>query len=161
MITELYPRINLGCGRFPLEGYTNIDEQAEEADLLCDAWELEPPTPAAEVRMDHFLEHVSWRRVPELLQRAHGWLRPGGLLVVEVPDMTAILERGTSGDWQRYIYGSQQHEGEYHRSGFTALTLKLAIERAGFVEVEVFPLISTFQTRPGMPCLKATGRRAA
>ena len=155
------PKINLGCGRYPLEGYTNVDAMAEEADLLCDAWFLEPPSPVAEVRMDHFLEHVAWGQVPYLLKRVRRWLRPGGLVVVEVPDMAAIFERGTVGDWQRYVYGSQQHEGEYHRSGWTALTLKLAIERAGFVEVKVWPLISTFHTRPGMPCLKATGRRAS
>jgi len=148
------PKLNLGSGKYPLPGYYNIDAH-EPADTTADVWTVDIHE-AAEVRMDHFLEHIPWTQTHALLTRVHGWLIEGGLLRVEVPDMAAIFERGTGGDWLRYVYGSQQHEGEFHRAGFTAVSLYTALDEAGFTDVDVKSIISTFRTRQGMPCLVAT-----
>ena len=149
-------RVNLGSGKYPLPGYTNVDEH-EEADYNLSVWDF-TATNLEEVRMDHFLEHIPWTQTHALLVMVNGWLIEGGLLRVEVPDMAAIFERGTGGDWLRYVYGSQQHEGEFHRAGFTAVSLYTALDEAGFTDVDVKSIISTFRTRQGMPCLVATAR---
>ena len=149
-------RLNIGCGKYPLDGYTNVDAH-EPADIEGNVWGLYFRD-VEEVRMDHFLEHIPWTQTHALLERVHGWLKPGGLIRVEVPDMEAIMAAGTQGDWIRYVYGSQQHEGEFHRAGFTIVSLFDALERAGFKDVNVVRFLSTFRTRPGMPCLKAEGR---
>ena len=147
-------RVNLGCGRFPLKDYCNLDAH-EEADLSLDFGEVDF-SGLEEVRMDHFLEHFSWRQTIPLLKRVHSWLVPGGLLRVEVPDMEAILDNWRSNDdWLRYLYGSQQHEGEYHKTGFTRATLLTAIHDAGFRDITVEKIVSDFKTRRGMPCLLA------
>ena len=148
-------RLNLGSGKYPLPGYINMDAH-EPADLEGDVWDRVFTIEFEEVRMDHFLEHIPWTQTHALLTRVHGWLIEGGLLRVEVPDMAAIFERGTGGDWLRYVYGSQQHEGEFHRAGFTAVSLYTALDEAGFTDVDVKSMISTFRTRQGMPCLVAT-----
>ena len=149
--------VNLGCGKFPLDGYINVDAH-EPSDVRGDIWQLNDFWELEEVRMDHFLEHIPWTQTHALLVKVHGWLIEGGLLRVEVPDMAAIFERGTGGDWLRYVYGSQQHEGEFHRAGFTAVSLYTALDEAGFTDVDVKSIISTFRTRQGMPCLVATAR---
>ena len=157
-VAEAY-RLNLGCGKYPLPGYVNVDLHEAAADFHEDVWDLSFfPGLIEEVRMDHFLEHIPWTQTHALLVKVHGWLIEGGLLRVEVPDMAAIFERGTGGDWLRYVYGSQQHEGEFHRAGFTAVSLYTALDEAGFTDVDVRPIISTFRTRQGMPCLVATAR---
>ena len=154
-ITTAIKRVNLGCGKYPLVGYLNVDAH-EPADYTCDIWDC-AFVDLDEVRMDHFLEHLPWTETHELLERVHSWLRPGGKVVVEVPDIETIMEQGTNGDWLRYLYGSQQHEGEFHRSGFSLVSLFGALEDAGFSRVSVERFFSTFRTRPGMPCLKAEG----
>jgi predicted SAM-dependent methyltransferase len=151
-------RVNLGCGQLRLAGYWNVDAFCGEADELADVFTLAEDhwLGLEEVRMDHMLEHVGFAAGDLLLRRCRGWLRQGGLLVVEVPDMTAILARGTADWWQAYIYGAQSHPGEFHLSGYTEDTLKWSLEHAGFTGVETQVFLSDNQNRPGMPCLKAT-----
>ena len=150
-------RVNLGSGRFPLRGYYNIDLH-EPAHYRGDVWEIDIEG-ASEVRMDHFLEHFSWRETVPLLDRVRSWLVPGGLLRIEVPDMETILDNWRSNDdWLRYLYGSQQHDGEYHKTGFTRATLLTAIHDAGFRDITIEKIVSNFQTRLGMPCLLAMAR---
>lgn len=149
--------INLGCGKFPLEGYVNVDAHEDCADLVADVWDLSFRDVGC-VRMDHFLEHFGWRETVPLLEAVRGWMQLGGVLEVEVPDMEAIMAGGTQGDWLRYVYGSQQHEGEHHRTGFTVISLFDAIEDAGYNRIRVERIVSDFSTRAGMPCLKATAR---
>lgn len=107
--------------------------------------------------MIHFLEHFSWHETRPLLQHVRSWMKRGGLLVVEVPNMERIMAHGTRGDWLRYVYGSQQHEGEYHRTGFSFESLPSAILSAGFRVrgVRMFP--SQHPSRRGMPCLECRG----
>lgn len=147
------PKVNLGCGKFPLEGYVNVDAH-ENAEVMGNVWELSFRD-IEEVRMDHFLEHFGWRETVPLLEHVRKWMMRGALLFVEVPDIERIMERGTHGDWLRYLYGSQQHEGEYHKTGFTVQSLSHALVRAHFVPRYVTSELSDFQTRRGMPVLKA------
>lgn len=148
-------RLNLGCGHTPLCGYVNIDAYASEADVHGDIRLLEYHD-VDEVLMSHVLEHISWREVPDLLKHVHGWMRPKGLLTVEVPDMGRILpDAMRNPDWIRYVWGSQEHEGECHRTGFTVHTLTKVLHDAGFVVREVQAFRSTYRTRVGMPCITA------
>jgi len=155
--TETF-RLNLGSGRYPFDGWTNIDSHCD-ADIQADFRELD----FAEVemiRMSHLLEHISWRETDTVLRLVRGWLRDGGVLALEVPDMEAILALGTAHPlWHKYIYGDQSHPGEYHLAGFTNLTLREALASAGFQRIEVRRFCSEHPGREGMPCLEAWGTR--
>ena len=150
-------KLNLGSGRLPLEEYVNVDLH-EEVDVKGDIrylsfYDIE------EVRMSHLLEHLPWADTVPVLERVKGWMRPGGLLMVEVPDMELIMaEAHSNPDWVAWVYGSQYHDGEYHKTGFTVRTLEAAIVGAGFSEVAVRQFRSEHPYRPGMPCLEATAR---
>jgi predicted SAM-dependent methyltransferase len=147
--------VNLGCGKYPLPGYVNVDLH-EPADVQGDVWDLNFDDVEA-VRMDHFLEHFSHRVTLQLLMRVRSWMKPGGMLQVEVPDMDTIMGGGYK-DWLRYVYGSQQHEGEFHRSGFTTESLYAVLKDAGFTEIKTACFESEFKTRRGMPVLQAVAR---
>ena len=149
-------RLNLGCGHDPLPDWRNVDSHAEEADVVGDIRELHFHG-ITEVRMSHVLEHISWRETNDVLKRIHGWMRPLSHLSIEVPDMEQIIkEAPMNPDWLRYFYGSQEHEGEYHRTGFTAISLASAIHKSGFTFAEVIRFRSTNPHRDNMPCLLAT-----
>ena len=155
MIAE---RVNLGCGEFPLDGWINVDAYCDAADVREDVFDC-TFFGVRECRMDHFLEHISWLRTGELLRKVRTWMVPGGSLRIEVPDMSEIMQRdGSDPLCQAYIYGSQQHEGEYHRAGFTERSLRWALEDAGWRVEDAFSFPSQHPNRVGMPCLTAEAR---
>lgn len=79
-------RLNLGCGRFPLEGFVNVDaREVEGVDVVLD---LDAPWPwedgaASFIRASHVLEHV--QDVVHVMAEARRVLRRGGLLYVVAP----------------------------------------------------------------------------
>ena len=84
--------------------------------------------------LEHVLEPVAD------IGRAHRTLRPGGVLIVSVPNF---------GSWQRRRFGSAWFHLDLprHRSHFDAGSLRGVLARSGFVEVET----STSTTPVGLP----------
>jgi len=147
-------KVNLGSGRFPLEGWTNVDRYTD-ADVQADFRTLQY-SGVERVRMSHLLEHLGWRETPAALEHVRGWLQPRGRLELEVPDSDLVLAAGTRHPgWVKYVYGDQSHPGEYHQAGFTARTLARQLQQAGFWDVHVDQFRSRHKGREGMPCLKA------
>lgn len=86
-------KINLGCGKLILEGYTNIDildfgqEIKGDAKLVMRSEAEARPESLLEVRADHFLEHFTNTEVIEYLNLANKLLKKGGLLKITVPSV--------------------------------------------------------------------------
>ena len=137
-----------------MDGYVNIDSYAVEADVQGDLRLLEYHD-VDEVLMSHVLEHISWRETAEVLRRVRGWMKPSALLNIEVPDMNLITREAMGNpDWIRYLYGSQEHDGETHRNGFTLQSLTDAVTAAGFLVVESQLFRSANEHRMGMPVIQ-------
>lgn len=148
------PLVNLGCGNYPLPGWTNVDAYTD-ADIQGDLFELDFAE-VKQVRMTHLLEHLPWRRAQEALQRVHSWMAADGVLFVETPDMEAIMLRGVVHPlWFKYVYGDQSHEGEYHRSGWTSEMLWEMLKASGWTPRRVRTFESDHKGREGMPCVEA------
>jgi predicted SAM-dependent methyltransferase len=141
-------RINLGCGQDKRPGYVNVDVRRDvDPDLV---WDLEKtPYPfdsesADEVLMKDSLEHVSWRKVEDVIRECHRVLRKGGVLRIQAPDLEAIARKVIlSGiyDWSEisyWIYGSQDYPENTHRAGFTIPILKRLLERHGFIVDDIY-----------------------
>lgn len=148
-------RLNLGSGNQLLAGYVNVDLHCP-AEIQGDIRELKFQN-VQEVVMYHLLEHLGVFESVPVLARIRGWMKLGAPITVEVPDMAAIMANPGPA-WVTDIYGAQSHEGEYHKSGFTADTLASALGAAGFSDVLVHSFRSPNPNRPGMPCIEATGR---
>ena len=141
-------RLNLGCGDFPLPGYTNVD-LFEPADVVGDFREMTFEN-VTFVNMAHVLEHIPWTQTEGVLRTIHGWMAPGGQLQITVPDMGQIMLNPPR-DWVRYVYGSQHRPGEAHLAGFTIDSLRHHLGNAGFTSTELFARYSTHQMRTWMP----------
>ncbi len=145
-------RLNVGCGRYPLRYYTNLDaDVTARADVHCRV----PPLPYADESLDevwacHFLEHLPPEEGFAFLRECYRCLVPGGQLGVVVPDTREIA--------RRYLAGAIDHieypEGVYwpvasldtlcslffystaqdspHRWCYDAQTLAQRLRRAGF-----------------------------
>lgn len=108
--------------------------------------------------LSHALEHIPYSDVLGTLQRIRSWMRPGARITVEVPDMREIAPAVDDPLWLLFVYGVQNHPGEFHRAGFTETTLQLLLEAAGFADVRIRKFISEDEVRLRMPCLEAVAR---
>lgn len=152
-------RLNLGCGRHVLDGWTNIDvqpsSQAPRApDILCDLKSIPLPDGCAEEAMAiHVFEHFYFWETPGVLLEWRRLLRPGGVLVLELPDLMkccrnvlegATLKKGGKdpnqlGMWG--LYGDPREHDPYmvHRWGWAPATLRALLEVSGFTGVREEP----------------------
>lgn len=104
-------KINLGCGNRLLEGYINIDiyapsHKTKEQFLQADALEIDSyflADSVDEVYSSHFFEHLTHFEVTDLLYRIFNILKPGGKLIIRVPDFIGLItdyaKRQSKGDF--------------------------------------------------------------
>jgi len=143
-------KLNLCCGDDVREGYINIDVRKTKHNVLVLDLEKEllkpfPSNSAEEVIAKDCIEHISWRRVEDLLRDIHRVLKCNGRVYIQVPDLEAITKKVIFNPdfcfdilcgWKAisyFVYGGQDYEYNYHKSGFTIGTLRRLLESIGFV----------------------------
>jgi predicted SAM-dependent methyltransferase len=146
-------RINLGAGARHLAGFVNVDLANNwtsiQPDVACDVTGPLPfPTDHAdEVHAYHVFEHILRFKAEECLKEWIRILKPGGLLVLEMPCMDKIvtymahcLIDGRPMDprftmWG--LYGDQKYKSEAmcHRWCYGVRELGGMLEAAGMVEI--------------------------
>lgn len=142
-------RLNIGCGKRILPGYVNVDavdrpgvDRVAPADGLPFADQS-----ADEVLAVHLVEHVFEWEVPGMLREWARVLRPGGRLVVEMPDAKKcarnLLEGKVAdprkpdqlGMWGLYGDATLRDPFMMHKSGWWFARLKPVVAQAGFHSV--------------------------
>lgn len=148
-------RLNLGCGDKILGGYINVDfaqsRKGNTPDVIADlrAMSFEPGY-ADEILSVHVIEHFYPWEVEALLKHWQTILKPGGLLILECPNILTAAEmllkepdraaraEGKDGQLAMWpIYGDPGWQDPLmcHRWGYTPTTLKDLLERCGFTKV--------------------------
>jgi SAM-dependent methyltransferase len=95
-------RVNLGAGNRCMEGWVNVDqfngaaERKEDIRLV----NFDPGT-VDEVLTSHVLEHIPRADTLALLAKIFAWLKPGGLFVCEMPNLTTCLQIATSKNFDK------------------------------------------------------------
>jgi ubiquinone/menaquinone biosynthesis C-methylase UbiE len=142
-------KLNLGCGSDIRSDCINIDvrktsEKTLVIDIEKDLLKAFPDNSVDEIIAKDFIEHISWRRVEDLIKDIHRVLKPGGRLFIQVPDLEAIAKRVILNPGFKYgdiegfkaisfwIYGAQDYPENLHKSGFTIPTLKKLLETLNF-----------------------------
>ena len=99
---SLKPGLHVGCGANILKDFTNLDIFPNEGvDVVCDAREGLPFTDGQFdlVFSEHMLEHVDYPISTKLVLRETVRVtKPGGLIIVGVPDSSIPIRAYTSGD---------------------------------------------------------------
>lgn len=110
----------------------------------------------------HLLEHISHRRVQDILALWYRKLKKGGEIIINVPDLEwacwsflEVLMAERTGqkfpgyyhhtikfedhehDFLQIFYGSQANDGEYHKCGFTKESMKMLLENTGFKDIKI------------------------
>ena len=146
---DLAMKLHLGCGQVYLEGYVNIDypltehtvQQTSVADKFADLTTLRYKAGSVdEVRMHHVFEHFQRTVVSAMLASWHSWLKPGGIVHLEMPDFdeTAriVLDRKASDRDRkvaiRHIFGSNEAPWAVHYDGWSESRLSELFKTFGF-----------------------------
>ena len=152
-------KFNIGCGRDKIPGYIGVDKYDKSADINEDIFEVDLPEACAdEIMASHLIEHIPHHRGPELLSKWFNVLKPGGKLVMELPDLEglckAFIEAET--DEERYwltvcIYGVAHGEEvpseevqKYgtkspHLWGYYPKVLSDILTEIGYKDIKILP----------------------
>ena len=96
---------------------------------------VEPRAPFDAVTLIDVLEHIPDPR--QALTRAAAWIRPGGAIVVKVPNGAAQRLKESVRGLVRPGYRPTLADNLVHVNHFTPSSLRLALERSGFTAVRV------------------------
>lgn len=133
-------KLDLGCGNNKRPGFTGVDTH-ETADIQAPMWAVPLPDGCAVgLYSSHALEHVRKAQVIPALQEWRRLAQPGATLTLRVPDLAWCVKNwlaaGMSNGWELdTIFGSQEHEGNCHRTGFTLPMILFYLKQAGWEPV--------------------------
>lgn len=132
--------IDIGCGDSPRAGHLGLDVRSTRgASVLADASSL-PFRDSSFVLVfsSHSLEHFGHREVRSVLEEWVRVLRPGGVFEVRCPDLRArALLFALHPTWKDVvnIYGEQDGEFNFHKSGFSYGLLKRLLQDLGIEDI--------------------------
>ena len=125
-------KVNLGCGRDIRAGWRNIEQRdlpgAERGDVRdLQALGIEPGS-VDYILAGAILEHMKLAEWKSVLAHWIDCLKVGGTLEIHIPDLRLMCSRFLSGkladeEFVHLMYGGQNYEGNFHRSGASAKTL--------------------------------------
>jgi predicted SAM-dependent methyltransferase len=141
-------RLDLGSGEDRLVAedgipYVRVDIREDVApDIRADARHLGMfgDCSVDEILASHVLEHFPFAEALTVLSEWHRVLRPQGTLDIHVPNLRAICHMLTTGDLPIEqavpdIFGGQEHEYDFHYSGYDCERLSELLGEAGFETV--------------------------
>jgi len=139
-------KLNVGCAWKKMDGYIGVDiRKAKAADVVAPSWDLPyEDSVVDEVYTSHMMEHLKEEEVESTLTEFSRVLKPGGKLVIRVPDFEVyaalFLDRGWN--WKstwglRYIFGYQRRKADYHFTGWWKDRLRRILPNYGFMVTEL------------------------
>lgn len=144
-------RLNVCCGTKVLPGYTNIDiAQTGDTppDIMCNAMSVPLPDACAdEIMCIHGFEHFYPWEAEDLVKEWRRLLKPGGLLVLELPNLlkccaniiSGLKKAGKHPDqlgmWGAYGDPRTSNPFMMHRWGWSPVTLGEFLTRHCFVGI--------------------------
>ena len=127
-------KLHLGCGEVYMQGYINIDfpptehplQKLSKADYFADITSISFPEELVdEIRLHHVFEHFDRVIALGLISEWHLWLKIGGKLRIETPDIyecsKSLLHAKSYIDKQkiiRHMFGSHEASWAYHLDGW-------------------------------------------
>lgn len=141
-------KLNIGCGNKRVPGFTGVDASPRtKADIIAPADKIPLPDGCAtDIMAIHLLEHFYQWEAPAALTEWARLLQPGGLLIMEMPDLLKWARNLVEGRenlkhpdqlhmWAAYGDPRDKNPLMCHRWGYTFETVKPMLEKAGFVDI--------------------------
>lgn len=137
-------KLNVGCGDKRIPGYIGIDVVDRGQEIISDIRHIAlPDNYADEILSVHVIEHFYKWEASDLLKEWMRILKPGGLMVVECPNLLRVIrnvfETGTMDDSMFFwpLYGNQNLKDPLmcHKYGYIPESLIELMKAVGLVNV--------------------------
>lgn len=136
-------RLNIGSGQRKFATpWINVDAQARwEPDVVADGGEYLrtlAPGSADLIVIHHVLEHHGCGEADGLLRECHRVLRPGGSLLVFVPDLWKLARMWLEGRMETQVYMTNLYgafmgdPADRHKFGYDWSSLRMTLRATGF-----------------------------
>lgn len=137
-------RLNIGAGNKEHEGWTSLGFEAHH-DIRSDIRDMPmiDNDTVDEAMAIHVLEHLERWDAPAALAEWYRILKPGGLLTLELPELTrcarAVLERDPEGPGVQGLFGdpSMREPLMMHRWCWSEEELIRTLRQVGFIKVRL------------------------
>ncbi|MDP4195509.1 MAG: glycosyltransferase [Bacteroidota bacterium] len=144
--------LHLGCGEMYFSDYVNIDYPSDKhnvmnvkPDIEIDLLDMELPANAIdEIRLHHVYEHFNRVTALSLLIKWHKWLKLGGKLHIETPDLIGSAKTLLSDmplkikmGVVRHLAGDQAASWAYHIDHWFAERFEHTLGLLGFGKIKV------------------------
>jgi predicted SAM-dependent methyltransferase len=137
-------------------GWKTLDAVAgPEVDYVVDCRDLSrfEPHSFEALYASHVLEHIPYAEVQRTLKEWHRVLKPGGKLMVAVPDMNILSQLfakpEVKGDDKflvmQMMFGGQSDAYDFHHVGFDLEILGVHLFNAGFEDIRRVPTFGLFE----------------
>ena len=126
------PKLNIGCGPYPIDGYINIDKNPRwKPDVVCDVRKGLPYEDSSidEIWASHFCEHLTYDEFMDFMDEAWRVLKKGSRCVITVPlneratiDHKMTLSEGSLdflGTEEGRTYHNRNWNWDFKRNGIT------------------------------------------
>lgn len=113
-------KLHLGCGRKKWDGFVNCD--LSHSDVDCDIRVLPfDDDSAEEIHAIHVVEHFFITEIQDVLAEWRRVLKPGGLMVIELPCWDKVVEHIRKGSPDNFTRWPLFGEPSTHKGGVPAL----------------------------------------
>lgn len=121
-------KLNLGAGTVRVEGHVSVDLYAD-ADIVAD---ISKPLPFDNESIDaiytsHAIEHLTFREYETFKREVDRILKPGATLEIRCPNIALVCKKLVADPTDEFtmkeLYGLQNEQGEFHKSGHTINSL--------------------------------------
>lgn len=147
-------KLNLGAGGVEFPGYLSVDLYDTRANILMDVTKLDlEDNSVSEILASHLFEHLNPYKALDVLKEWHRVLRPGGKLIMEMPNIEQLCARFVKAPIsERYgilnaVYGSVNTTDvgapsditSPHLFGWWPESMRDHLLNAGFVDMKFGP----------------------
>lgn len=155
-LNDMHPKIHLGCGDIILNGWINIDARnADHIHIHTDQIDLKEfaDNSVGVIYLSHVLEHFDFKESQDLLELFNKKLKPGGVLIVSVPDFHALTQvYSLNYDLEivkRALMGGQDYAYNFHKSVYNFELLKNLLTKCQFDQIGTYDPVKLFGTDLG------------
>jgi predicted SAM-dependent methyltransferase len=136
-------KLEIGSGANPLDGYEHNDiNPGPHIEHVGAAQDLRfPDATFDEIAGWGAIEHLTYPQAAEFFRKVIRWLTPGGMLLMNAPDVEKwiihLIRQDRPRDWVLAAFdGWRRFPGDEHKSWWTHGMIRAVLETVGFTDIE-------------------------